>query len=160
MKSCENFPEASEGQDTGPEACAETEETIPSNGEKVKGSLDITWVLGKATSEATSALDGSAVRAPKFLKLVWAFSWKERYILDEALVQQLANLCTVTPLLYVVVRTLWSGHLIRIPFDQSRLLACLRPSVFLTFPPSSHPHTPATSGALRFSLWPFPTSFL
>lgn len=42
MKSCENFPEASEGQDTGPEACAETEETIPSNGEKVKGSRDIT----------------------------------------------------------------------------------------------------------------------
>ena len=64
---------------------------------KKKGSLDIIWVPGKAMTKPHLLLDHSAVWAPKFLKLVWAFNRKQRSILDGPLIQQLANLLLFSP---------------------------------------------------------------
>lgn len=106
------------------------EKIILRNGKKRKVSLDIIWVLGKVMPQDTFALGLFSYVSSKFLTLVWVFSWKERYILGRPLMQQLANLYTISFnmcinfFICMVVRMLWSRHsLAQKPF----YLCCWRP---------------------------------
>ena len=124
MKSCENFPGTLESRDT----VLRTEETIPRSGEKEKGSWHHLESQVKPCLKPHLLLECSAVWAPKFLKLVRAFNWKQRSILDGPLIQQLANLlfsCSVTS----DSLTPWAAaHPASLSFTVSRSLLKLMPS--------------------------------
>ena len=93
MQSCEKSPGTWERQDTGPEDSADNWRNNSKKWrERKRGPLTSFESQVKPCLKPHLLLDCSAVWASKFLKLVWAFSRKQRSILDEPLIQQLANL--------------------------------------------------------------------